>query len=78
MNTLNLKTQTPIQLAKLEAEQQQHINNITKILSEVDKLCQEKADMSLNELIKNYDNCIERLDTINKEKQYRVFNRLFL
>jgi len=72
MNTLDLSTQTLIQLAKLEAEEQQNIKNISNILTKVDKLCQEEAGMSLDELIDNYDNCIERLEVINNEQQYRI------
>lgn len=72
MNTLDLSTQTLIQLAKLEAEEQQNIKNISNILTKVDKLCQEEAGMSLDELIDNYDNCIERLEVINNERQYRI------
>ena len=71
MNTLDLSTQTTVQLAILEAEEQQHIKNITNILSEIDKMCRERAGVSLDTLIINYDNCIDRLDAINKEQQCR-------
>ena len=44
-----------------------NIKNITNILSEIDKMCREQAGMSLDTLIINYDNCIDRLDAINTE-----------
>jgi hypothetical protein len=72
MKGLKLSTQSDIQLAKLEAEQQQNIKNITRILAKVDEMCQEEADMSLDQLIDNYDYCMERLEAIKHEKVERI------
>jgi len=72
MKGLKLSTQSDMQLAKLQAEQQQNINNITKILIKVDEMCQEEADMSLDELLDNYDYCMERLEAIKHEKVERI------
>jgi len=72
MKGLKLSTQTNVQLAKLKAEQQQNINNITKILIKVDEMCQEESGMSLDELIDNYDYCIERLNAIKEEEKDRI------
>ena len=72
MKGLKLSTQTNVQLAKLKAEQQQNINNITKILIKVDEMCQEESDMSLDELLDNYDYCIERLNAIKEEEKDRI------
>jgi flagellin-specific chaperone FliS len=74
MKALDLSTQSIVQLAKLEAEQQQNIKNITRILAKVDEMCQEEADMSLDQLIDCYDYCIERLDALSKEKKFRLDN----
>lgn len=71
MDKLKLSTQTLVQLATLQAEEEQNIKNITNILSQVDKLCQEQAGMTLDQLIDSYDYCIERLEVINKEREYR-------
>jgi hypothetical protein len=74
MKALDLSTQSIVQLAKLEAEQQQNIKNITRILAKVDEMCQEEADMSLDQLIDSWDYCIERLAVISKEKEFRLGN----
>jgi hypothetical protein len=74
MKGLKLSTQTNVQLAMLEAEQQQNINNITRILAKVDEMCQEESGMSLDELIDNYDYCIERINAIKEEKKFRLDN----
>ena len=74
MKALDLSTQSIVQLAKLEAEQQQNIKNITRILAKVDEMCQEEAGMSLDQLIDGWDYCIERLAVISKEKEFRLGN----
>ena len=71
MKALDLSTQSSIQLAKLQAEQESNIKNITGILALVDEMCQAEAGMSLDQLIDSYDYCIERLNVIKSEKQDR-------
>ena len=71
MKALDLSTQSSIQLAKLQAEEESNIKNITKILALVDEMCQAEAGMSLDQLIDSYDYCIERLNVIKSEKQDR-------
>ena len=74
MKSLDLSTQSIVQLAILQAEEQQNIDNITRILVKVDKMCQEEAGMSLDQLIDSWDYCIERLAVISKEKEFRLGN----
>lgn len=71
MDKLNLKTKTTVQLAILQAEQEQNIKNIANILSEVDRMCQDKAGMSLADLIEHHDTCMERYYEINREQAFR-------
>jgi hypothetical protein len=71
MKALDLSTQSSIQLAMLQAEQESNIKNITKILALVDEMCQAQAGMSLDQLIDSYDYCIEKLNVIKSEKQSR-------
>jgi hypothetical protein len=71
VDKLNLKTKTTVQLAILQAEQEQNIKNIANILSEVDRMCQDKAGMSLADLIEHHDTCMERYYEINREQAFR-------
>lgn len=71
MKALDLSTQSSIQLAMLQTEQESNIKNITKILALVDEMCQAQAGMSLDQLIDSYDYCIEKLNVIKSEKQSR-------
>ena len=67
MDKLNLTTKSRVQLAILQAEEQQHIKNISNLLSKVDKICKEESGMSLADLIECYDDRLDRLDAINTE-----------
>jgi hypothetical protein len=71
VDKLNLKTQTTVQLAILQAEEEQNIKNIANILSEVDRMCQDKAGMSFADLLKHQESCVERYYKINRAQAFR-------
>lgn len=71
MDKLNLKTQTNIQLALLKAEEEHNIANISNVLSELNRMCQDKAGMSLADLLKHQESCVERYYEINREESFR-------
>ena len=67
MDKLNLTTQSRIQLAILQAEEEQNIKNISRIILEANLICRERAGMSFNELMIHYNDRLDRLDAINTE-----------
>ena len=55
MTKLDLSTQSNIQLELLLAKEENMIKGITNILKEIDKVCLEEIDMTLEQLLEAND-----------------------
>ena len=71
MKTLDLSTQTNIQLEILVAEEEQIIKSINNILTKIDEVCIEEMGMNLEKLYEAADWAIDRLNTLKSEIEYR-------
>ena len=67
MNKLDLSTQSNIQLELLLAKEENMMKGITNILKEIDKVCLEEIDMTLEELLEAHDWSIDRLKALQTE-----------
>lgn len=67
MNKLELSTQSNIQLELLLAKEENMMKGITNILKEIDKVCLEEIDMTLEELLEAHDWSIDRLKALQTE-----------
>ena len=67
MNKLDLSTQSNIQLELLLAKEENMMKGITNILKEIDKVCLEEIDMTLQELLEAHDWSIDRLKALQTE-----------
>lgn len=67
MNKLDLSTQSNIQLELLLAKEENMMKGITNILKEIDKVCLEEIDMTLQELLEAHDWSIDRLNALQTE-----------
>ena len=71
MTKLELSTQSNIQLELLLAKEENMMKGITNILKEIDKVCLEEIDMTLEELLEAHDWSIDRLKALQTEIKYR-------
>lgn len=67
MTKLDLSTQSNIQLELLLAKEENMMKGITNILKEIDKVCLEEIDMTLEELLEAHDWSIDRLKALQTE-----------
>jgi hypothetical protein len=67
MTKLGLSTQSNIQLELLLAKEENMIKGITNILKEIDKICLEEIDMTLEQLLEANDWSIDRLKALQLE-----------
>jgi hypothetical protein len=67
MTKLDLSTQSNIQLELLLAKEENMIKGITNILKEIDKICLEEIDMTLEQLLEANDWSIDRLKALQLE-----------
>jgi hypothetical protein len=67
MTKLDLSTQSNIQLELLLAKEENMIKGITNILKEIDKICSEEIDMTLEQLLEANDWSIDRLKALQLE-----------
>jgi hypothetical protein len=67
MTKLDLSTQSNIQLELLLAKEENMIKGITNILKEIDKVCLEEIDMTLEQLLEAHDWSIDRLKALQLE-----------
>ena len=67
MTKLDLSTQSNIQLELLLAKEENMIKGITNILKEIDKVCLEEIDMTLEQLLEAHDWSIDRLNALQLE-----------
>jgi hypothetical protein len=67
MTKLDLSTQSNIQLELLLAKEENMIKGITNILKEIDKVCLEEIDMTLEQLLEANDWSIDRLKALQLE-----------
>ena len=74
MKTLDLSTQTNLQLEILVAEEEQLIKSINNILTKIDEVCIEEMGMNLEKLYEAADWAIDRLNTLKSEIEYRKSN----
>jgi hypothetical protein len=72
MTKLELSTQSNIQLELLLAKEENMMKGITNILIEIDKVCLEKIDMNLAELLEAHDWSIDRLKALKSEMEHRA------
>lgn len=72
MNKLDLSTQSNIQLELLLAKEENMMKGITNILKEIDKVCLEEIDMTLEKLLEAHDWSIDRLKALKSEMEHRV------
>ena len=74
MKTLDLSTQTNLQLEILVAEEEQLIKSINNILTKIDEVCIKEMGMNLEKLYEAADWAIDRLNTLKSEIEYRKSN----
>jgi hypothetical protein len=67
MTKLDLSTQSNIQLELLLAKEESMMKGITNILKEIDKVCLEEIDMTLEQLLEANDWSIDRLKALQLE-----------
>jgi hypothetical protein len=67
MTKLDLSTQSNIQLELLLAKEESMMKGITNILKEIDKVCLEEIDMTLEQLLEAHDWSIDRLKALQLE-----------
>ena len=72
MKTLDLSTQTDIQLELLVAREENTIKSINNILTKIDEVCMEEAGMTLQQLYEANDWAIDRLNALKSEMEHRA------
>jgi hypothetical protein len=72
MKTLDLSTQTDIQLELLLVREEKMAKAISNILIEIDKVCMEEMDMNLEQLLEANDWSIDRLKSLRSEMEHRA------
>lgn len=74
MATLDLTTQSNIQLELLLAKEQKFQKALSKVLIQVEQICQEELDMSLDQVCEAYEYSNDRLKALESEMQSRMKN----
>lgn len=72
MKTLDLTTQSDIQLELLLAREEKMVKAISNILIEIDKVCIEEMGMNLEQLLEANDWSIDRLKALKSEMEHRA------
>ena len=72
MTKLDLTTQSDIQLEMLLAREENMVKAISNILREVDKVCMEEMNMTLDQLLEANDWSIDRLNALKSEMKHRT------
>ena len=67
MKTLDLSTQTDIQLQLLIAREENTIKSINNILRKIDEVCMEEAGLTLQQLLALNDSASDRLNALKSE-----------
>ena len=72
METLDLSTQTDMQLELLVAREENTIKSINNILTKIDEVCMEEMGMTLQQLYEVNDWAIDRLNALKSEIKDRA------
>ena len=74
MKTLDLSTQTDMQLELLLAREENTIKSINNILRKIDEVCREEAGLTLQQLLALNDSASDRLNALKSEIKDRANN----
>lgn len=74
MKTLDLSTQTDIQLELLVVREENTIKSINNILTKIDEVCMEEMGMTLQQLYEVNDWATDRLNALKSEIKDRANN----
>lgn len=74
MKTLDLSTQTDMQLELLVAREENTIKSINNILTKIDEVCMEEAGLTLQQLLALNDSASDRLNALKSEIKDRANN----
>jgi hypothetical protein len=72
MKTLDLSTQTDIQLELLVVREEKTIKSINNILTKIDEVCMEEMGMTLEQLFEANDWAMDRLNALKSEMEHRA------
>jgi len=72
MKTLDLTTQSDIQLELLLAKEEKMAKAISNILIEIDKVCMEETGMKLDQLLEANDWSIDSIKALKSEIEHRA------
>jgi uncharacterized coiled-coil protein SlyX len=72
MKTLDLSTQTDMQLELLVAREENTIKSINNILTKIDEVCMEEMGMTLQQLYEVNDWATDRLNALKSEIKDRA------
>jgi exonuclease VII small subunit len=71
MPTLDLTTQSDIQLELLLAKEQNMLNSFANVLNKLEAICQDQMDLTLDQVLEFYEYSIDRMKALQEEISHR-------